>query len=147
MDGTHANAIIVPAGGTKMPISAQTLKEYTDDEGNVRIPNNFFMKGGDVFNFMQVDFPQLIEYIIAASGKTKANFDGRNFYGKFCACYRCFGWHWRSKSLTALIKDNALKIGGFVHSAGLTYEFPLHLSKLDAAYEVMDVNFFLRLKF
>ena len=46
------------------------------------------------------------------------------------------------ENLTALIKDNDLKIGGFVHSAGLKYAVPLHLAKLDEAYEVMNVHFF-----
>lgn len=46
------------------------------------------------------------------------------------------------KNLSALIKDHGLKIGGFVHSAGLKCEVPLHLFALDEAYEVMNVNFF-----
>ncbi|MBR2733743.1 MAG: SDR family oxidoreductase [Selenomonadaceae bacterium] len=46
------------------------------------------------------------------------------------------------ESLTALIKNRGLKIGGFVHSAGLKCEIPLHLSTLDEACNVMNVNFF-----
>lgn len=75
MDGTRFDSIIIPAGGTKIPFTADTLKEYEDEDGNVLTMNNFIMKGGEVFNFMQIDVPPLIEDVIKASGKTKDAID------------------------------------------------------------------------
>ena len=46
------------------------------------------------------------------------------------------------ESLTALIKDNALKIGGFVHSAGIECTVTLNRLSTEEMHNVMDVNFF-----
>lgn len=75
MDGTRADAIMIPAGGFKMPATPETEKEYEDEDGNIRSLNNLVMKGGDVFNFMQVDVPPLIEDILKESSTTKDDID------------------------------------------------------------------------
>ncbi len=75
MDGTRADAIIIPAGGMKLPRSAETAKEFEDDDGNIRTLNDCAFKGGEIFNFTQVDVPPLIEDVIAASGKSKSDID------------------------------------------------------------------------
>ena len=71
MDGTRADALMIPAGGFKMPSTPETAKEYEDEDGNFRSLDNIVMKGGDVFNFKQVDVPPLIEDILKDSGNTK----------------------------------------------------------------------------
>ena len=75
MDGTRYDALIIPAGGIKMPYSAEVEKEYEDDEGNIRTLKDVVMNGGEVFNFSQVDVPPLIEDVIEAAGKTKEELD------------------------------------------------------------------------
>lgn len=75
MDGTRADAIIVPAGGFRMPCTPETAIEHEDEDGNIRCLNNIVMKGGEVFNFMQVDVPPLIEDILQMAGKAKEEID------------------------------------------------------------------------
>ena len=45
-------------------------------------------------------------------------------------------------ALTAFIKDGNLKVGGFVHSAGISYISNLTGAKLEEIRRVMDINFF-----
>ena len=75
MDGTRANALMIPAGGFRMPCTPETAIEHEDEDGNIRSLNNIVMKGGEVFNFMQVDVPPLIEDILRTAGKTKEEID------------------------------------------------------------------------
>ena len=75
MDGTRADSLMIPAGGFKTPCSAETAIEYEDADGNIRCLNNITMKGGEVFNFMQVDVPPLIENVLQNSGKNKSDID------------------------------------------------------------------------
>ena len=46
------------------------------------------------------------------------------------------------ENLKAFIKEGNLKIGGFVHSAGITYQSTLNLSDINFAHKLMDINFF-----
>lgn len=75
MDGTRSDALMIPAGGFRMPCSPETAVEHEDEDGNIRSLNNIVMKGGEVFNFMQVDVPPLIEDILRTAGKTKEEID------------------------------------------------------------------------
>jgi 3-oxoacyl-[acyl-carrier-protein] synthase-3 len=60
MDGSSAEALIIPAGGLKIPSTAKT-KEYTEDPaGNFRSLEHLVMKGDDVFNFVQKEVPVMI---------------------------------------------------------------------------------------
>jgi len=52
-DGSGAHAIMIPAGGMKEPIHEEQLKEFTDNDGNIRAATNLVMRGRDVFNFTQ----------------------------------------------------------------------------------------------
>ncbi len=75
MDGTRANALMIPAGGFRMPCTPETAVEHEDEDGNIRSLDNIVMKGGEVFNFMQVDVPPLIEDNLQTAGKTKEEID------------------------------------------------------------------------
>ena len=75
MDGTRADALMIPAGGYRMPCSPETAIEHEDEDGNIRCLDNIVMKGGEVFNFMQVDVPPLIEDILRTASKTKDEID------------------------------------------------------------------------
>lgn len=75
MDGTRADALMIPAGGFRMPCTPETAVEHEDEDGNIRSLDNIVMKGGEVFNFMQVDVPPLIEDILRIAGKTKEEID------------------------------------------------------------------------
>jgi 3-oxoacyl-[acyl-carrier-protein] synthase-3 len=73
--GQDAMSIVIPAGGTRMPITPKTSVETQDDEGNWRSPEHFFMEGDLVFNFAINETPAMIEELLKASGKQVEDID------------------------------------------------------------------------
>jgi len=61
MDGSDALALWIPAGGARMPHSAESSELKEDAAGNVRSLDHLVMKGDSVFNFVQTAVPPLIE--------------------------------------------------------------------------------------
>jgi 3-oxoacyl-[acyl-carrier-protein] synthase III len=74
-DGAGHPYLILPAGGTRMPKSAQTAIEEKDQEGNVRTAEHLFMKGTAIFHFGITVVPQTIERILRKLGLEKDNID------------------------------------------------------------------------
>lgn len=70
-DGRGFNSLIVPAGGSRMPLSEETAKEYTDTDGNIRTKENLFMDGSEVFNFSIEVVPEEIEALLDYAGAPK----------------------------------------------------------------------------
>lgn len=68
-DGKGAAHIMIPAGGFRMPRSAATAEETTDEHGNVRSFDDFAMNGAEVFNFSIKVEPAAITEILAFAGK------------------------------------------------------------------------------
>jgi 3-oxoacyl-[acyl-carrier-protein] synthase-3 len=60
MDGTGASALMIPAGGLKMPYSDKTSEMKADEAGNLRSDCHLIMKGDEVFNFVQREVPHMI---------------------------------------------------------------------------------------
>jgi 3-oxoacyl-[acyl-carrier-protein] synthase-3 len=75
MDGTGSNALIIPAGGFKLPSSAETAEMKEDIAGNFRSLDNLVMKGDEVFNFVQREVPPMIEDLLATSQVNKDDVD------------------------------------------------------------------------
>ena len=71
-NGAMGKALIIPAGGSRLPSSQQTseLKDYEND-GNLRSLDNLTMNGTEVFNFVQTKVPPMIDEIIEYAGTTK----------------------------------------------------------------------------
>jgi 3-oxoacyl-[acyl-carrier-protein] synthase-3 len=69
-DGQGAQNLIVPAGGLRLPHSAETARETTDESGNTRSLDHLFMDGGEIFAFTLGAVPQLIRQMLERSGKT-----------------------------------------------------------------------------
>ena len=67
-DGKSADALIIPAGGFRMPSSPETAIMHTDSKGNARALDHIVMKGDDVFNFVQREVPPMIDHLL-----TRAN--------------------------------------------------------------------------
>tara|TARA_B100001093_G_scaffold274548_1_gene262468 strand:- start:1070 stop:2155 length:1086 start_codon:yes stop_codon:yes gene_type:complete len=63
-DGTGAEALKVPAGGARIPISQATAKASTDTEGNIRTQEDLFMDGASVFNFSIEVVPEAIKALL-----------------------------------------------------------------------------------
>jgi len=79
-DGTSYGALIIPAGGFKLPSTPETSKMIEDASGNFRSLDNLVMKGDEIFNFVQTEVPPLIEQIIKRAGITKDEIDYYMFH-------------------------------------------------------------------
>jgi 3-oxoacyl-[acyl-carrier-protein] synthase-3 len=80
MDGLGALAIQIPAGGAKLPLSAETAYMIEDINGNFRSKENLVMKGDDVFNFVQAEVPIMIESLLETAGLLKHEVDYYMFH-------------------------------------------------------------------
>jgi 3-oxoacyl-[acyl-carrier-protein] synthase-3 len=67
-DGSRREALMVPAGGCRLPYSEETAKVYQDEMGNYRSLNNMHMDGTAVFQFVMEEVPPLIEEICLYAG-------------------------------------------------------------------------------
>ena len=68
MDGTRRNALIIPAGGLKVPSTPDTAAMVLDEEGNSRCLDHWFMDGMAVFNFVVNEVPPMINNLMEFSG-------------------------------------------------------------------------------
>jgi 3-oxoacyl-[acyl-carrier-protein] synthase III len=68
MDGTRNDALIIPAGGFRMPSTAETAVIEDVGENNFRAKDNLTMNGTAVFNFVQVEVPPMIEALLQEAG-------------------------------------------------------------------------------
>lgn len=80
MDGTRREALMIPAGGMRLPHSAATAVEEADAEGNLRAPDNLRMDGSAVFNFVQTEVPPMIEALLQQAGSSKEAVDAFVFH-------------------------------------------------------------------
>jgi len=63
-DGVFADALIIPAGGFRLPSSAETGRLEEDVSGNFRSKDNLVMRGDAVFNFVQTQVPPMIDSLL-----------------------------------------------------------------------------------
>jgi 3-oxoacyl-[acyl-carrier-protein] synthase-3 len=68
MDGSRADALIIPAGGFRCPSTPDTCAMAEDENGNLRAKDHLVMQGDAVFNFVQVEVPPMIESLLASAG-------------------------------------------------------------------------------
>ncbi|MDP4276035.1 MAG: 3-oxoacyl-[acyl-carrier-protein] synthase III C-terminal domain-containing protein [Bacteroidota bacterium] len=80
MDGTGAFALMIPAGGFRMPCSAETAIMREDEDGNIRSLNQVIMKGDEIFNFVQREVPPMIEELLTKSGLNRDDIDWYMFH-------------------------------------------------------------------
>lgn len=69
--GEGAFAIRIPAGGFRMPASAETAREIEDPDGNIRSANDLVMQGASVFSFVQEKVPPAVTELLAHAGTRK----------------------------------------------------------------------------
>ncbi|MBR6209608.1 MAG: hypothetical protein IKQ81_00485 [Clostridiales bacterium] len=62
-DGSRRDALIIPAGGFRMPSSSETAVLHDLDDGNKRSLDNMKMDGTAIFNFVQNEVPVMINRI------------------------------------------------------------------------------------
>ena len=75
VDGKGADALIIPAGGFRMPSTAKTARLETDESGNSRALDHLVMKGDEVFNFVQQEVPPMVENLLDRAKKNKDDID------------------------------------------------------------------------
>lgn len=78
-DGSGENAVKIPAGGCRIPISSETTKEKTDATGT-RSDCEVFMNGMDVFNFAIRSVPAVMKETSALEGFSPAESDAVVFH-------------------------------------------------------------------
>ena len=74
-DGKDAFAVYIPAGGTRMPITSETVKEEEDEFGNWRGKQHLVMQGDLVFNIIINMTPVMMEELLAKSGDKMDDID------------------------------------------------------------------------
>lgn len=60
MDGTRHAALMIPAGGMRMPSSSATAELRDEGDHNFRALDHLKMEGSDVFTFVQTEVPPMI---------------------------------------------------------------------------------------
>ncbi len=74
-DGSRGDALIIPAGGFRMPSSEKTAAMENDGSGNYRCLDNIHMDGSGVFNFVQVEVPPMLEHVMEETHLTVEDID------------------------------------------------------------------------
>ena len=75
MDGARCEALMIPAGGLRLPCSPETAVLEDDGENNLRAKDNLRMDGTAVFNFVQVEVPPMIEDLLRTAQATMEEVD------------------------------------------------------------------------
>jgi 3-oxoacyl-[acyl-carrier-protein] synthase-3 len=70
MDGARNEALMIPAGGMRMPSTPATALFDDVGDSNFRAKDHLRMDGSAVFNFVQVEVPPMIENLLAAAGES-----------------------------------------------------------------------------
>ena len=91
-DGSGANMLIVPAGGHRLPPSAETAVEEADGRGNTRSQNQLFMNGQGIFAFAIDEIPLLIDRLLAKASKSRDDID-------------CFVFHQANKYMLERLQE------------------------------------------
>ncbi len=79
-DGTQRDALIMHAGGYKMPRSPQTAVPVDIGDGTMKSYDELWMDGSRVFNFVQKEVPPMIDEILEYAGVKKEEIDWYLFH-------------------------------------------------------------------
>lgn len=75
MDGTRHDALMIPAGGFRLPSTPATATLEAAGENNWRSKDHLAMNGTAVFNFVQTEVPPLIEALLQSAGLSRDEVD------------------------------------------------------------------------
>lgn len=75
MDGAGHEALMIPAGGMRLPASPATAEQIQDGDGNFRALDDLKMDGSAVFNFVLTEVPELIGELLADTGTSVDDID------------------------------------------------------------------------
>jgi 3-oxoacyl-[acyl-carrier-protein] synthase III len=74
-DGGGGDLLMVPAGGMRMPPTAETAVEHTDSKGGTRSKNQLYMHGPGVFSFSVERVPPLVRELLDKAQLTRDDID------------------------------------------------------------------------
>lgn len=74
-NGKAAFSVYIPSGGTKIPITPETIEEKQDEFGNWRGLHHLCMQGDLVFNFIINDTPIMMEEVLRVANQDINNID------------------------------------------------------------------------
>lgn len=74
-NGKAAFSVYIPAGGTKIPVTPETMEEKEDEFGNWRGLQHLCMQGDLVFNFIINDTPIMMEEVLNMANENINNID------------------------------------------------------------------------
>ena len=74
-DGSGVDALIIPAGGFRLPSSEETAVLEKDKAGNYKALDHISMKGDEVFNFVQREVPPMVDNLLEKANVTKEDVD------------------------------------------------------------------------
>lgn len=70
-DGSGAEHLIVPAGGSRKPISEETSLPSELEDGNIRSEENIYMNGMEIMSFALREIPLLMDELLEDTGWEK----------------------------------------------------------------------------
>jgi 3-oxoacyl-[acyl-carrier-protein] synthase-3 len=80
MDGKRRDALIIPAGGMRLPSTPETAIATDAGDNNFRSEDNLKMDGTAVFNFVQTEVPPLIADLMEFSKKSDEDISAYAFH-------------------------------------------------------------------
>jgi 3-oxoacyl-[acyl-carrier-protein] synthase-3 len=79
-DGRRRSALMIPAGGLRMPSNDETRQEREVGDHNYRSLDHLVMDGTGVFNFVMTEVPPMIESLFASAQVTPERVDSYFFH-------------------------------------------------------------------
>lgn len=67
-DGGGGKFLVIPAGGCRLPRTAETAIATEQENGNLRSQNDLYMDGMEVMNFALREVPKSVEQVLAQHG-------------------------------------------------------------------------------
>jgi 3-oxoacyl-[acyl-carrier-protein] synthase-3 len=80
MDGKRRDALIIPAGGMRLPSTPETAITTDAGDNNFRSDDNLRMDGTAVFNFVQTEVPPLITDLMDFASKSDKDISAYAFH-------------------------------------------------------------------
>jgi 3-oxoacyl-[acyl-carrier-protein] synthase-3 len=74
-DGSRGEALMIPAGGFRMPSTPETAVLQDVGDNNLRAKDHLYMDGTAIFNFVQVEIPPLVASLLDGAGVSMESVD------------------------------------------------------------------------
>jgi 3-oxoacyl-[acyl-carrier-protein] synthase-3 len=75
MDGSRGEALVIPAGGMRLPCSEETAVLEDAGDNNFRAKDHLRMDGSAIFNFVQTEVPPMVDELLARAGSNVDEID------------------------------------------------------------------------